>query len=149
MDISYSRHFIKVVQKSVVYRLNFQAAQLYYWVQIHCIATMIKFYTSNLLPQSQIRCFDIYAVRLESVKQSSDRLGLPELIESGWIVPKFNNGKIKFSVNTNSALSTNMFYNATLITAIEMLEAGSFQFCKCDNIECIINHVVKTCITRQ
>ena len=78
--------------------------------------------------QSQRQCFDVYVVHLESVE--------PErVIESDWIIPSLNisdvgGGKMTLNVTTNSTLSTNTFYNATLITAMDMTTAGNIQFCK-------------------
>ena len=54
------------------------------------------------------------------------------MIESGQIIPDVSiDGILTLNVTTNSTLSPNTFYNATLITAMDMDEAGSFQFCKC------------------
>ena len=62
-----------------------------------------------------------------------------EVIESDWIFPMVNgNGSVKLNVTTNSTLSTNMFYQAT-ITTMDMTEAGSFQFSK--RIICIVNQI--------
>ena len=56
----------------------------------------------------------------------------PEVIESNWIVPSADdNGNLTLNVTTNSTLSTNMFYRATLFTAMDTMEAGSILFCKC------------------
>ena len=66
-----------------------------------------------------------------------------EGIESDWIIPQDNvsgNGSVTLNVTTNSTLSANTFYRATLITAMNMIEDGSIQFCKCTIIS-----VVKTC----
>ena len=58
----------------------------------------------------------------------------PEVIESNWIVPSVDdNGNLTLNV-TNSTLSTNTLYRATLFTAMDMMGAGSFQFCKCTSI---------------
>ena len=84
-----------------------------------------------MLPQFQRQCFDFYVVHLELMKPvtGSERLGL---IESNWIIPSVNvNGSFKLNVTTNSTLSANMFYNATVITTINMMMAGNIQFCKC------------------
>ena len=79
-----------------------------------------------MYPQSQRRCFDAYVVYL---KPGNEELGL---IESDWIIPTVDvNGSMKLNVTTNTTLSTNMFYNATFITAMDMVEAGSILFCKC------------------
>ena len=60
----------------------------------------------------------------------------PEMIESDWIIPTVDdNGTLALNVTTNS-LCPNTFYNVTLITAMDMTEAGSIQFCEC-TITCI------------
>ena len=65
----------------------------------------------------------------------------PEVIESNWIIPRVDdNGNLTLNVTTNSSLSTNMFYNATLFTAMDMMEAGSILFCTCT---LAIYHLVK------
>ena len=88
--------------------------------------------------QSQRECFDVYVIHLESVELNrvGSRLYKPEVIESDWIIPSLNTsdvggGNLTLNVTTNSTLSTNMFYRATLITTMDMVEAGDFQFCKC------------------
>ena len=54
------------------------------------------------------------------------------LIESDWVIPSVNeNGLVTLNVTTNSTLSANTFYSATLITAMDMMEIGSVLFCKC------------------
>ena len=69
----------------------------------------------------------MYVVDLEPVI-GSEGLGV---IESNWIIPRVDdNGRLILNVTTNSTLSTNMFYNATLFTAMDMVEAGSILFCK-------------------
>ena len=74
--------------------------------------------------QSQRRCFDVYVVYLEPVTGS-------EGLESNLIIPSVNvNGSVTLNVTANSTLSTNTLYRATLITAMDMMEAGSIQFCK-------------------
>ena len=77
--------------------------------------------------QSWRQCFDVYVVHLflESVE--------PEVIGSNQIIPSLgsSDGSVTLNVTTNSTLSTNMFYRATLFTAMGMMEAGDFQFCKC------------------
>ena len=66
-------------------------------------------------------------VHLEPVA-GSEGLGL---IESNWIIPRVDdNGILTLNVTTNSTLSTNMFYRATLFTAMDMVEAESILFCK-------------------
>ena len=69
----------------------------------------------------------------ELEKGGSGILGLyePEVIESGWIFPSIDvsgDGKLTLNVTTNFTLSTNSFYNATIITA---MEARRIRFCKC------------------
>ena len=88
--------------------------------------------------QSRRQCFDVYVVGLESVKleTSRSRSVLHEVIESGLIIPRLDmsgsgDQKLTLNVTINSTLSTNTFYQATLITAMDMMEAGSIQFCKC------------------
>ena len=56
-----------------------------------------------------------------------------EITENNRIIPSYNtsgDGKLTLNVTTNSNLRTNMFYRATLFTAMNMIEAGSFLFCK-------------------
>ena len=86
---------------------------------------------------SQQRCFDLYLVHLEqeSGKERSE-LYEPAVIESDWIIPSLDisstgDETLMLSVTTNSTLSTNMFYRATLFTAMDTMEAGSILFCKC------------------
>ena len=83
-------------------------------------------------PQSREQCFDVYIVRLESVEQEID----------GVIPNVSSDGRLTLNVTTNSTLSTNTFYRATLITTMDLMEAGSFQFCKCNvTIYCnVISH---------
>lgn len=77
-----------------------------------------------VLSQSHRECFDIYKVRLDSQERE------PEVI--GQIIPDVSSdGMLTLNVTTNSILSTNMHYHATLTTTMDMVEAGSFQFCKC------------------
>ena len=91
-----------------------------------------------LIPQSQRRCFDVYQVRIEPSELDTDSEGsrLNELIKSKPIIPSVDDsgdGKVRLTLNvtTNSSLDPNMFYNATLITISDGVEAGSIQFCKC------------------
>ena len=89
-----------------------------------CVAVTPSPYSCT---QSQRQCYDVYVVHLEPVEPVADNEGL----ESKWIIPSVNqNGSVTLNVTTNSTLSTNMFYRATLITAVDMMEAGRFQFCK-------------------
>ena len=87
-----------------------------------------------MYPQaSQRNCFYVYLVRLEE-ETGSQESGLYE-IESDWIIPSFNisdvgDEKMTLNVTTNTILSTNKLYQATLITTMDLMEAGSFQFCK-------------------
>ena len=86
-----------------------------------------------VLSQSHRHCFDAYKVRLESVEQERGRSRhfQPEVIESGQIIPTVSSdGTLTLNVTTNSTLSTNTLYRATLFTAMDMMEAGSIQFCK-------------------
>ena len=72
----------------------------------------------------------MYVVHLEPVTGS-------EGLESNWIIPSVNvNGSVTLNVTTNSTLSTNMFYRATVVTTMDMMEAGSILFCKCV-IKCV------------
>jgi len=72
----------------------------------------------------------VYLVQFEQ-ETGSGESALPEVIESDWIFPIVDdNGSVTLNVTTNS-LSTNTFYNATLITATDMTEAGNIQFCEC------------------
>ena len=80
-----------------------------------------------MYPQSQGRFFDVYVVYLKA-GTGNEELGL---IESDWIIPTVDvNGSMKLNVTTNTTLNTNMFYTVTLITAMDMVEAGSILFCK-------------------
>ena len=79
----------------------------------------------------------MYVVRLESVELETGSGGLEfhNLIETDPIIPSVDvsgdgEGRLSLNVITNSAMSTNMFYNATLITILDMMEAGSIQLCK-------------------
>ena len=74
----------------------------------------------------------MYVVHFEKeTGKEGSGLNVTEVIESNSIVPSVNvNGSVTLNVTTNSTLSTNMFYRATLITAMDMMEAGDFQFCK-------------------
>ena len=70
----------------------------------------------------------MYVVHLK-LGTGNEGLGL---IESNWIIPSvIVNVSVTLNVTTNSTLSTNMFYRVTLFTAMDMMEAGSIQFCKC------------------
>ena len=84
------------------------------------------------LQRSQRLCFDVYLVQFEQeIGSGESALAEPEVIESDWIFPTVDdNGTLTLNVTTNS-LSPNTFYNATLITAMDMTEAGSIQFCEC------------------
>ena len=74
----------------------------------------------------------MYLVQFEQETGSGESaLPEPEVIESDWIIPTVDdNGTFTLNVTTNS-LSPNTFYSATLITATDMTEAGSIQFCEC------------------
>ena len=78
-------------------------------------------------PQSREQCFDVYIVRLESVEQERGGLQHVEVIPN-----VSSDGRLTLYVTTNSTLSTNTFYQATLNTTMDLMEAGSFQFCKCN-----------------
>ena len=80
----------------------------------------------------------MYQVRIEPLELDTDNEGsrLNKLIKSEPIIPTFNDsgdgkGRLTLNVTTNSSLDPNMFYNATLITISDGVEAGSIQFCKC------------------
>jgi len=80
----------------------------------------------------------VYLVRIEPLELDTDSEGsrLNELIKSKPIIPSVDNsedgkGRLTLNVTTNSFLDTNMFYNATLLTIPDGVEAGSIQFCKC------------------
>ena len=80
---------------------------------------------------SQRQCLDVYLVHIEE-KAGGKGSGLG-VIESDLIIPSDNSsgdGKLTLNVTTNSTLSANTFYQATLITATNMTEDGSIQFCK-------------------
>ena len=53
------------------------------------------------------------------------------VIETGLIIPSVNSGDetLTLNVTTNTILSTNMHYHAILITTMDAVEAGDFQFC--------------------
>jgi len=104
---------------------------------IFAVTTLFILHGVLMLTQSQRRCFDVYVVHLESVEleTGSGESGLHELIETGPIIPSVDDsgdreGRLSLNVTTNSAINTNMFYNATLITILDMMEAGSVQLCK-------------------
>ena len=81
-------------------------------------------------PQSREQCFDVYVVCLESVEQER---GGSQHFDSVKVIPNVSSdGRLTLYVTTNSTLSTNTFYQATLITTMDLMEAGSFQFCKCN-----------------
>ena len=90
--------------------------------------------------QSQRQCFDMYVVHLKPVELETDsgrsRLHELEVIESDWVIPSLHLSSagdeiLTLNVTTNSTLRTNTFYNATLITTMDTMEVGNFQFCKC------------------
>ena len=57
----------------------------------------------------------------------------PNIIKSNWIIPSVSDAgdeTLTLNVTTNTTLSANMHYRATLITTIDTVEAGDFQFCK-------------------
>ena len=85
--------------------------------------------------QSQRRCFDVYVVYLEPVDLERGNRG-HEVTESDWIIPSLylsiaGDEILTLNVTTNTTLRMNTLYNTTLFTATEMVEVGSFQFCKC------------------
>ena len=87
----------------------------------------------HINPQSHRHCFNVYEVRLESVEQErgGSKHFQPEVIESDQSIPTVSSdGTLTLYVTTTSTLSTNTLYRATLITAMDMMEAGSIQFCK-------------------
>ena len=56
-----------------------------------------------------------------------------EVIQTGLIIPSVNDsrdGTLTLTVTTQTPLNTNMFYQATLITTMDIVEAGNVQFCK-------------------
>ena len=74
---------------------------------------------------SQRECFDVYKVTSRNRSRS-------EVIVSNRIIPSVSgNGNLTLNVTTNTTLSTNMFYQATLFGTTDMMDAGSFQFCEC------------------
>ena len=85
--------------------------------------------------QSQNQCFDVYVLQLEPVgpERGSVGSGFHELvvIQTGLIIPSVHSGDetLTLNVTTSSTLSTNMHYQAILITTMDMVEAGDFQFC--------------------
>ena len=73
----------------------------------------------------------MYVVYLEPVEPVAGN----EELESKWIIPSVDeNGSVTLNVTTNSTLSTNKLYRATLITTMDMMEAGNIQFCKCTTV---------------
>ena len=77
----------------------------------------------------------MYEIYLESAEQETGKggPGLEYETERGQIISRFDisDGKLTLNVTTNSTLSTNMFYQATLFTTFNRMEAGSIRFCKC------------------
>lgn len=56
-----------------------------------------------------------------------------EVIETGLIIPSVDDsrdGTPTLTLTIQTTLNTNMFYQATLITTMDMVEAGNVQFCK-------------------
>ena len=73
----------------------------------------------------------MYVVYLEPVEPVAGN----EELESKWIIPSVDeNGSVTLNVTTNSTLSTNKLYRATLITTMDMMEPGNIQFCKCTTV---------------
>ena len=79
----------------------------------------------------------MYVVQLEpmELEQGSRGSGFHELevIETGLIIPSVNDsrdGTPTLTLTIQTTLNTNMFYQATLITTMDMEEAGNVQFCK-------------------
>ena len=79
----------------------------------------------------------MYVVQLVPVSVERDSMGsgFHELavIETGLIVPSVNDsrdGTPTLTLTIQTTLNTNTFYQATLITTMDMVEAGDFQFCK-------------------
>ena len=69
------------------------------------------------------------------LETGSGGLEFHNLIETDPIIPSVDvsgdgEGRLSLNVTTNSTLSTNMFYKATLITILDMMEAGNVQLCK-------------------
>lgn len=85
-------------------------------------------------PQSYSYCFDLYVARVRSAEQETDNRKMQNL-ESGLIIPNVSDsGNLTLIVTTNLTLNTNTFYNATLVADMDMMEAGSVQFCKLNHI---------------
>ena len=108
---------------------------------IFAVTTLFILHGVLMLTQSQRTCFDVYVVRLESVEleTGSGESGLHGLNETDPIIPSVtvsgeDRVRLTLNVTTNSTLSTNMFYNATLITTMDMMEAGSIQLCECTRV---------------
>ena len=74
----------------------------------------------------------MYVVQLEPVgpERGSMGSGFHELvvIETGLIIPS-GDETLTLNVTTNTILSTNMHYHAILITTMDAVKAGDFQFC--------------------
>ena len=76
--------------------------------------------------QSHRRCFDMYVIHFE--QEIGNEGSEPYMIKSDWIIPSLSDSgdeTLTLNVTTNTTLSTNMFYRATLITTMDMIEAGS------------------------
>ena len=56
-----------------------------------------------------------------------------EVIETGPIIPSVSDsehGLPTLTLTIQTTLNTNMFYRATLITTMDIIETGDFEFCK-------------------
>ena len=90
-----------------------------------------------MFSQFQRQCLDVCVLHLESVqlksgRKDSRRLSELEVIKCTHTLLSIDgvNGKLTLNVTSNSTLITNMFYQATLIYAMGMIEAGNARFCK-------------------
>ena len=84
--------------------------------------------------QSHRRCFDVYVIHFgQEIGNEGSAFHEPNMIKSDWIIPSVSDSgdeTLTLNVTTNTTLSTNMFYRATLITTMDMIVAGSILFCK-------------------
>ena len=84
--------------------------------------------------QSHRHCFDVYVIHFEQeLGNEGSGLHEPNIIKSNWIIPSVSysgDETLTLNVTTNTTLSANMHYRATLITTIDTVEAADFQFCK-------------------
>ena len=81
----------------------------------------------------------MYVVHADPV-EATDIGGRQDLkvLKTDLIVPSVDdNGTLTLNVIANSTLSINTLYQATLFTAMGMVETGRIQFCKCTDTNTI------------